>query len=104
MRYVCATHWTVSRIKQHTAEPDIQSTNVASALSVREAAMNAHQYRLALLALFAPWTLPAVAQPDPLPPWNDGLAKQPSVAFVTGVTRQGSPDFVPEAERVATFD
>src|SRR5215212_1314004 len=60
--------------------------------------------RFGAAALFAAWTLPAVAQTDPLPSWNDGLTKQAIVAFVTDVTRQGSPDFVPEAERVATFD
>src|SRR5215203_5034970 len=66
--------------------------------------MKAHRYRLALLALFVAWTLPAIAQTDPLPSWNDGPSKQAIVAFVTDVTRQGSPDFVPQQERVATFD
>lgn len=41
---------------------------------------------------------------DPLPSWNDGLAKQSIIAFVTKVTTAGSPDFVPPAERIATFD
>jgi len=41
---------------------------------------------------------------DPLPSWNDGKAKQSIVNFVAKVTREGSPDFVPVAERVATFD
>ena len=36
--------------------------------------------------------------------WNDSASKNAIVAFVERVTRQGSPDFVPEAERVATFD
>jgi hypothetical protein len=40
----------------------------------------------------------------PLPSWNEGPAKQSIVDFVAKVTRQGSPDFVPPAERVATFD
>ena len=31
-------------------------------------------------------------------------SKQAIVAFVTDVTREGSPDFVPASERVATFD
>jgi phosphoglycolate phosphatase-like HAD superfamily hydrolase len=46
----------------------------------------------------------ALAQTDPLPSWNDGAAKQAIVGFVDKVTKQGSPDFVPEAERIATFD
>jgi phosphoglycolate phosphatase-like HAD superfamily hydrolase len=41
---------------------------------------------------------------DPLPSWNDGKAKQSIINFVAKVTKQGSPDFVPPAERVATFD
>jgi phosphoserine phosphatase len=46
----------------------------------------------------------AFAQADALPSWNDGPAKQAIVAFVAKVTKQGSPDFVPPAERIATFD
>jgi phosphoglycolate phosphatase-like HAD superfamily hydrolase len=41
---------------------------------------------------------------DALSSWNDGQAKQSIVAFVERVTKQGSPDFVPEPERIATFD
>jgi len=41
---------------------------------------------------------------DPLPSWNDGDAKQSILDFVAAVTREGSPDFVPLAERIATFD
>jgi len=41
---------------------------------------------------------------DPLPSWSDGKAKQAIVAFVTKVTQEGTPDFVPPAERIATFD
>ena len=41
---------------------------------------------------------------DPLPSWSDGKAKQAIVAFVAKVTMEGSPDFVPPAERIATFD
>ena len=41
---------------------------------------------------------------DPLPSWNDGAAKQAIVAFVRATTEPGSPDFVPPAARLATFD
>jgi phosphoserine phosphatase len=41
---------------------------------------------------------------DPLPSWNDTEPKKAIVAFVDRVTKQGSPDFVPQAERIATFD
>ncbi|HBW17629.1 MAG: HAD family hydrolase [Streptosporangiaceae bacterium] len=40
---------------------------------------------------------------DPLPSWADGQAKQQILEFVRSVTEPG-PSFVPEAERVATFD
>jgi phosphoserine phosphatase len=46
----------------------------------------------------------APAQIDPLPSWNDGPTKQAIVAFVQKVTDKSSPQFVPEAERIATFD
>src|SRR6266513_2830427 len=45
----------------------------------------------------------AAAQ-DPLPSWNDGAAKRSITEFVTKVTREGSSDFVPPNERIATFD
>jgi phosphoglycolate phosphatase-like HAD superfamily hydrolase len=41
---------------------------------------------------------------DPLPSWNDGAAKKSITDFVDRVTAQGSTDFVPAAERIATFD
>ena len=41
---------------------------------------------------------------DPLPSWNEGTTKQAIMDFVEGVTREGSPSFVPEADRIATFD
>jgi hypothetical protein len=41
---------------------------------------------------------------DPLPSWNEGAAKRSITAFVEKVTKQGGPDFVPPAERIATFD
>ena len=46
----------------------------------------------------------AIAQTDPLPSWNDGGTKRAIVDFVNRVTREGGPDFVPIARRIATFD
>lgn len=40
----------------------------------------------------------------PLPSWHDGVTKRRVVAFVESVTATDSPAFVPEAERIATFD
>jgi hypothetical protein len=36
--------------------------------------------------------------------WNDGATKQSIADFVRRVTTQGSPDFVPVEQRIATFD
>ena len=41
---------------------------------------------------------------DPLPSWHEGPAKQAIIEFVQATTTQGSPKFVPPAERIATFD
>jgi phosphoglycolate phosphatase-like HAD superfamily hydrolase len=56
----------------------------------------------ALLALLL--SASAAFATDPLPSWNDGPAKQGIVSFVEKVTTEGSPTFVPPAERIATFD
>ncbi len=47
--------------------------------------------------------MPALAK-DPLPSWNDTAPKKAIVTFVEKVTKEGSPDFVPVPERIATFD
>ena len=66
----------------------------------------AHTRNLLALTLFC--TLPfstGITKPaDPLPSWNNGAAKTSIVDFVARVTKKGSPDFVPAAERIATFD
>jgi hypothetical protein len=54
-------------------------------------------------ALSLGWSLPTLAQGDPLPSWNDTPTKQAIVEFVGRVTKAG-PDFVAPAERIATFD
>jgi phosphoglycolate phosphatase-like HAD superfamily hydrolase len=46
----------------------------------------------------------AFAQTDPLPSWNDGAVKKSITDFVASVTRNGGPDFVSPAERIAVFD
>jgi phosphoglycolate phosphatase-like HAD superfamily hydrolase len=58
---------------------------------------------LALCALQFP-SVSAHAQIDPLPSWNDGPARKAIVEFVQATTTQGSPKFVPPAERIAAFD
>ncbi|MGM4905914.1 HAD family hydrolase [Tardiphaga sp. 866_E4_N2_1] len=48
----------------------------------------------------------AAAQPstDPLPSWNEGAVKKSITDFVSRVTTEAGPGFVPVAERIATFD
>jgi hypothetical protein len=65
---------------------------------------------LAAIPALSGWLLPMPARAQvaasggTLPSWNDGAAKQAILNFVTAVTRERSPDFVPPAERIATFD
>jgi len=62
-------------------------------------------YLLSLTVFSGIISFPCGAQTaDPLPSWNDTKPKQDIVAFVEKVTKDGSPDFVPVAERIATFD
>jgi phosphoserine phosphatase len=49
------------------------------------------------------WTAPGLAS-EMLSSWNDTAPKKAIMAFVERVTDRGSPDFVPAAERIATFD
>jgi len=39
-----------------------------------------------------------------LPSWNDGVAKRAIMNFVTLVTKNNAPEFVPPAARIAVFD
>ena len=53
---------------------------------------------------FTQTAAPPVSPPDPLPSWSDGAAKKSITDFVVRVTAPGTPDFVPIAQRIATFD
>jgi hypothetical protein len=46
----------------------------------------------------------ALAQAQPLPSWNEGPVKSSITDFVTRITTQGGPGFVPVDQRIATFD
>ncbi len=59
---------------------------------------------VALLCTMAFATTVVQAADDPLPSWNDGKSKRSIVDFVTKVTTEGSPDFIPVAQRIACFD
>lgn len=47
---------------------------------------------------------PDKAENDPLPSWNHGATKTAITDFVARVTKEGGPDYVPVADRIATFD
>jgi phosphoglycolate phosphatase-like HAD superfamily hydrolase len=55
-----------------------------------------------LLIAFA--SLPALAQTDPLPSWNDGPTKQAIVEFARATTDRSSPSYVSPEDRIAAFD
>ncbi len=58
-----------------------------------------------LIGLAASLLLAATASAaDPLPSWNDTAPRRAILAFVEKVTTEGSPGFVPVAERIAVFD
>lgn len=65
---------------------------------------------IALCALFltvlinAPDRAAIALAGDPLPSWKNGMTKGAIITFVEKVTKEGSPDFVPPAERIAVFD
>jgi phosphoglycolate phosphatase-like HAD superfamily hydrolase len=65
---------------------------------------NSGVFRVFALGALLALATHALAQTDPLPSWNDGAAKRAIVEFVQATTTQGSPQFVPQAERIATFD
>ncbi|HEX2653405.1 MAG TPA: HAD family hydrolase [Xanthobacteraceae bacterium] len=58
---------------------------------------------IAIAANFAPGRH-VFAQVDPLPSWNESGAKQSIVSFVSAATREGSSEFIPVSQRIATFD
>jgi len=45
-----------------------------------------------------------VVNGDPLPSWNDTALKKDIIAYVEKITKEGSPDFIPIKNRIATFD
>src|SRR5438067_6658081 len=59
---------------------------------------------VALPVLMAPPAMAQTESADPLPSWNDTATKTAIITFVERVTKQGSPELVPPAERIATFD
>jgi len=67
-------------------------------------ALRSRQLISCLLAFAITLSATACRSVDPLPSWNEGATKHAVTNFVERVTAEGSPDFVPAAERIATFD
>jgi haloacid dehalogenase-like hydrolase len=73
----------------------------------QEASMNTRRkllWTLLIISLGLASVQVASTADDPLPSWQDSGAKRSIVDFITRVTHEGGPDFVPSAERIATFD
>jgi len=82
---------------------ELSQLALASSVSaVRDNRRHAAAFALLLLIVLVPGALGA--QPDSLPSWNDGTAKQSIVTFIQTVTDRASPQFVPTEQRIATFD
>ena len=63
------------------------------------------RYRIILgLLLLCFASLSYARSGDPLPSWNNTAHKAAIIEFVKSVTKKGGADFVPVAERIATFD
>src|SRR5262245_46932761 len=50
------------------------------------------------------WERRRVMADHPLPSWNEGAIRTAILDFVARVTTEGGVDYVPPAERIATFD
>lgn len=59
---------------------------------------------LVLLALAVPAARGQHAPADPLPSWNGTDAQAAILEFLRAATTDGSPGFIPPAERIAVFD
>ncbi len=63
------------------------------------------KHLIGLFAIVASLTTAgSVLAEDPLPSWHDGATKSTILSFVAKVTDKNSPNYVPESERIATFD
>ncbi len=72
---------------------------------LRPLASSAFLAAVLAVALAAGLSSPARAQAaDPLPSWNAGATRSAILDFVKATTTPGGPDFVPPADRIATFD
>jgi len=57
-----------------------------------------------VICLMMALCLPALAQIDPLPSWNNGPAKQAIIGFVRAAADKANPEYVAPEARIAVFD
>jgi hypothetical protein len=93
----------IDRPKQRRTSNFQRSITVLSLINKPKETMRPIHKTITLLAIAFAGLTTTYGQ-DPLPSWNDGATKTSITAFVAKVTKEGSPDFVPVAERIATFD
>jgi len=86
-----------------TARSNRQLTNPPKPTKTMKIIYKPNLLAAALVGVVA-FTATIARAADPLASWNDGPAKQAIVEFVRATTTQGSPQFVPPEERIATFD
>src|SRR6478672_12585949 len=63
-----------------------------------------HCLQACVLLVSLAFVAQALAQTDPLPSWNAGRARNAIVDFVQMSIDPANPMFVPQEERIATFD
>jgi phosphoserine phosphatase len=68
--------------------------------------IRSYRFTVAIAALLSAilLCLPAYPQTDPLPSWNNGVAKQSILSFVQHVTDKSNSTYVEPQDRIATFD
>src|SRR6478736_7064434 len=77
---------------------------IAKDTIIKTMTMKTGTCRMAALLGALVFTIATVRAADPLPSWSDTAPKKAIVEFVEKVTTEGSPNFVPVPERIATFD
>jgi hypothetical protein len=76
-------------------------------MNARESGVKARLVRTVLIVAcfwLAQLSSASLGTADPLPSWQEGPTKDAIIDYVRRVTTVGSPDYVPEPERLATFD
>ncbi len=66
--------------------------------------MQSHSLTRVITLLVLCFTALPVHAADPLPSWNEGKTKAAIIQFVTAVSDEKNPGYVPPAERIAVFD